>query len=263
MGRCCTAALLVAVLTAVGWADDKAAGKGGARKLPPALAAIVNGTAEDFINRFDKNKDGVVSRDELPPRMSRVFDRADTNGDGKLDRDEVERMLQVLRRRFGAGNGTDTTPRQAAAGGGGVEQAVHRILERMDTNHDGQISRDEAQGPLAKNFDRLDANKDGYLDGAELRRAVSRFMKNRNNSPRAGTGGRQGRRADAPAPAVDFDALDANADGRLTREELRGTRFAEHFDEIDTNRDGKIDPQEFGAYLKKQAATGTGVKHER
>ena len=42
-----------------------------------------------------------------------------------------------------------------------------------------------------------------------------------------------------------------NVDGRLTREELKGTIYADHFDEIDTNKDGKIDPKEFRAYLKK------------
>lgn len=43
--------------------------------------------------RFDKNKDGVVTRDELPadrPRMAEMFDRLDANKDGKLDQDELK-----------------------------------------------------------------------------------------------------------------------------------------------------------------------------
>jgi len=51
---------------------------------------------------------------------------------------------------------------------------------------------------------------------------------------------------------TDFDALDHNADGRLTREELKGTPYYEQFDKIDTNKDGKIDKKEFEKYLRKQ-----------
>lgn len=55
-----------------------------------------------------------------------------------------------------------------------------------------------------------------------------------------------------PGAAVDFDALDKDADGRLTREELKGTRFLNRFEEIDTNHDGRIDRREFEAFLRKR-----------
>src|SRR5207245_508188 len=101
----------------------------------------------------------------------------------------------------------------------------------------------EARGPLASNFDRLDTNKDGYLDRQELLRAIRMGLLGGGRP-----GGGDGR------PGVDFDALDKNADGRLTRQELKGTPYFDKFDDIDTNKDGKIDPKEFAAYLKKQAA---------
>lgn len=43
-----------------------------------------------------------------------------------------------------------------------------KILEMMDKNNDQQVSKDEAHGPLARDFDRLDANKDGLLTKEEL-----------------------------------------------------------------------------------------------
>ena len=120
-------------------------------------------------------------------------------------------------------------------------------LADMDTNKDGKISKAEARGPLARAFDQADTNKDGYLDKEELRRLATRFLANQPKPGEARPGG---------APAAnepDFDALDRNADGRLTRDELKGTPFYDVFDQIDTNKDGKIDRKEFAAYLRKQA----------
>ena len=57
---------------------------------------------EGFIERilrFDQNKDGKVSKDELPERMQRIFDRADTDKDGDLDKDELKKMAERFRQR--------------------------------------------------------------------------------------------------------------------------------------------------------------------
>jgi Ca2+-binding EF-hand superfamily protein len=217
------------------------------RKIPPAFQLLLRGGTEKFMQHFDKNKDGYLTRDEVPPALAAQFDRVDRNGDGRLDREEIEQLLQVLRRRFGA----EAAKNPPAAGQGNPDQVVRRWLERMDTNKDGKVSREEAQGPLARFFDQFDTNKDGFLDRQELRRAAARIVARQAGN--GGNGGPQPEAASRPA-GPDFDALDANADGRLTREELKGTPFAEHFDEIDTNKDGKIDRKEFAAYLKKQGA---------
>ena len=42
------------------------------------------------------------------------------------------------------------------------------LLRRFDKNRDGAISKDEAQGGLKTNFDRIDRNGDGKLDRREL-----------------------------------------------------------------------------------------------
>jgi hypothetical protein len=41
---------------------------------------------------FDKNKDGKITRDELPERMQFLIDLGDTNKDGALDRDEIKQL---------------------------------------------------------------------------------------------------------------------------------------------------------------------------
>ncbi|HJT76335.1 MAG TPA: EF-hand domain-containing protein [Gemmataceae bacterium] len=244
MRRLLPLTLLAAIACAARAADPQPA-----KKLGPRLAEALRQTPAEFIRRYDANKDGVLTPDEVPPFLKKNFERVDANGDGKLDQQEVAALLRRLRQRFGqaqAGKG-------AGANRAEVDRLVSRLLERFDTDKDGKISKDEAKGPLARNFDRLDTNKDGYLDKEELRRAASflaaRFGGGQGNGKRPAAERRQ------EAGAVpDFDALDLNADGRLTREELKGTPLADRFDAIDTNKDGKIDPKEFNAYFQRQAA---------
>src|SRR5207253_908896 len=92
---------LIACVSASGATDQDLPNKDAAKKVPPVVADLLKGTPADFIKRFDKNKDGFVSKDELPPFLAAVFDKADANGDGKLDRKEAAAFLQILRKRFG------------------------------------------------------------------------------------------------------------------------------------------------------------------
>ncbi len=52
----------------------------------------------------------------------------------------------------------------------------------------------------------------------------------------------------------DFDALDKNADGRLTPDELKGTPLAARFAEIDTDGNGSIDRRKFENFVRREAA---------
>jgi Ca2+-binding EF-hand superfamily protein len=224
--------ILAGVVVAAAAGQDKKDPKKQPAQRPPGF---LKDTPDQFIKRFDKNKDGFLTRDELPPFLARQFGNFDTNGDGKLDKKEVAALLKTLRQRYRQVN------RQQSGQGAGnpqVERIVNDILRRMDKDKDGKISKKEAQGQVALNFDLIDTNKDGFVDRQELRRWAARFA-GRQNPQRTGP---------------DFDDLDLNADGRLTREELKNTPYYKVFDEIDTNKDGKIDRKEFEAYLKKKAA---------
>lgn len=60
--------------------------------------------------------------------------------------------------------------------------------------------------------------------------------------PAAGVGG-----GGPDATSARFQALDANADGYVTRQEaVRMKGLAERFDGADANKDGRLDPGEFG-----------------
>lgn len=50
-----------------------------------------------------------------------------------------------------------------------------QIIQQSDKDGDGKLSKDEAQGPLAENFDAVDGDKDGFISSAEMSAAFSRF----------------------------------------------------------------------------------------
>jgi HlyD family secretion protein len=64
--------------------------------------------------QLDKNKDGKLTKDELPEQMQQFFDRLDTNHDGVVSKQEFDEMMKrfsAMRRQQGGGEG-------AAPGGG-------------------------------------------------------------------------------------------------------------------------------------------------
>lgn len=92
-----------------------------------------------FIQRFDKDGDGNVSREEFIEH----FDDLDANGDGYIDVTEAPK-------------GPQHSP-----------GAMSRdFIKDFDKDEDGRVSREEFPGPDGF-FDGLDTNGDGYVDAAE------------------------------------------------------------------------------------------------
>ena len=125
-------------------------------------------------------------------------------------------------------------------GGGPDGHAGHgRAGERLkaaDTNGDGMISRAESAGlpRIAQHFDQIDANRDGQVTKDELRAFHQQHHGDRKGGmKRADTDG-DGRiskaeaQANAPRLFERFDAIDANRDGFVTREEMKAARKAHH-----------------------------------
>jgi hypothetical protein len=98
---------------------------------------------DDVVERllaFDTNKDGKVTRDELPERMQDLIARGDINKDGALDRDEIRKLAEELAREGtgrGAGPGGRPFPGRGAPSGlsaGTVERALRdlKVAEKKE-----------------------------------------------------------------------------------------------------------------------------------
>jgi len=83
----------------------------GARKAAggAGLGGLLDGVADRLL-QLDVNKDGIVSKDEIPPQMRPLVGRLDTNGDGDVDKSEIAALK-------GEAPAPDATP-QAKPGSG-------------------------------------------------------------------------------------------------------------------------------------------------
>jgi Ca2+-binding EF-hand superfamily protein len=118
----------------------------------------------------------------------------------------------------------------AHAGQATAPTAGSRPSQGLDINGDGLITLDEAQvhPRFAARFGEIDANNDGQLDQAEM------------NSHR------EQMRAEKRAHAEErWKAADKDGDGLISRDEAAGMpRMSSHFDQLDANTDGRVSREE-------------------
>lgn len=77
---------------------------------------------EAFIERFDENKDGSISKEEAPERMAENFDRLDENGDGKITAEEFGKAFRGGRPGGEGGRPQGRGPRDGEGREGGRPQ---------------------------------------------------------------------------------------------------------------------------------------------
>ena len=118
----------------------------------------------------DKNGDGKLSREEAKamPHVEQNFDAIDADKDGQITRDEL--------RAYGKAKAAERKERMGKAK---EEAAAH--FKQADKNNDGKLSREEAKAMphVEKNFDAIDADKDGQVTPDEIRNFMREKMKQR------------------------------------------------------------------------------------
>ena len=65
---------------------------------------------------------------------------------------------------------TDAPPPMAPGGG---MPSPEQIFGFLDADKDGFIAKEEAKGPLAEHFDKVDSNQDGKVSPVELQTAMA------------------------------------------------------------------------------------------
>ena len=109
-----------------------------------------------------------------------------------------------------------------------------RILQRIDTNGDGAISKDEMTAARERLFRRLDRNGDGVIDEKEIDSA-RQAIEDRAEVAQARLGNRWRR-------------LDTNGDGKVSQQEFASSMPL--FDLIDRNGDGRLSADEIATIRK-------------
>jgi len=189
-----------------------------------------------IFRQLDANGDGVVRVEELPEKLqgffSNIMEKADKDGDEALGPEELGKVIRTiserrpeLLRNFGLIQPTDASPRD-----GGLMRALDsdgngelsseeiakasQVLQTLDTDNDGLVSRDELHAPPAL------ALADQQQDRPTPEKILQRIMQ-----------------------------ADSDGDGRVSRDEAP-ERMLEHFDHLDANGDNFLDRDELSTALK-------------
>ena len=146
------------------------------RQIEAARCRLVATTADQgraIFGILDLDRDRRLGAREVMRTVDRVTSW-DSDGDSRVSADEIPYHFQVTIARgglpglTGAGVATPATRTMGAA-----SSAVGPDwFQKMDRNHDGDVSRREFLGPRDQ-FDRLDRDKDGLIDPDEARTAAA------------------------------------------------------------------------------------------
>jgi Ca2+-binding EF-hand superfamily protein len=135
----------------------------------------------------DANSDGRLGIREMR-QMGKLIDELDRDGDGQISRGEIPHKYRVDVRR-GPSLGNQFAPRAVVIRKFGMnnqqelpERSGPRWFQKMDRNHDGDVSRREFLG-TEEEFRKIDTDGDGLISIEEAQRADEFFRKKKEQKP--------------------------------------------------------------------------------
>jgi Ca2+-binding EF-hand superfamily protein len=199
---------------------------------PPGRPGGGQFNPREAFGRMDTNKDGKLSKDELPERMRENFARLDANGDGFLSEEEMAR---------GMGRPPGAPGRPPGAPDGPNPRQLEELFDRSDANSDGKLTKDELPEDKREQFNRF-TERFG-TDSLTKEQFVRAMMAQGGGQPPPPGGPRPGMPGDPPRPFLAI--LDKNQDGELSKEEIESAATA--LLALDKNGDGKLSREELFA----------------
>ena len=133
---------------------------GAAGLVGVALPSVAFADGEARFESMDTNGDGKISPDEHSAAASRMFEKMDTNADGKVTAAEMTAAKQNM------------TGKKAEKG----EMTSAEKIKKFDTNGDGVLTADEHAAAAKTMFDKMDTDHDGYLSKAEVKAGHEKWM---------------------------------------------------------------------------------------
>ncbi|MDE2420471.1 MAG: EF-hand domain-containing protein [Gammaproteobacteria bacterium] len=218
-------------------------------------------------------------------RRTEMFKQADTNHDGKVSLAEwlaFKPPRPDHRPHDGQEGPRDEQDQNDHPDGKNLAE----WLKKVDANHDGQISKAEAESyapRIAKHFDEIDTNHDGLVSQDELKaffdakkaKHEQRMIEHRTEEFKKADTNHDGQLTLEEWLAFKphhhhgfwrhhgdhhkgfenrFQKLDTNHDGSISLSEAQAgaPEIAKHFNEIDTDHNGQISQDELHAFFKAQ-----------
>ncbi len=102
-------------------------------------------------SKLDKDGNGTISIEEMTVRKQEFFDKIDKDGNGSISKDEASAFHEMKREER-------------------KERHASRMLEILDTDKDGAVTKEEFAAASDKRFEAADSNNDGVLSADELQK---------------------------------------------------------------------------------------------
>lgn len=203
--------------------DTEGKGSLSAEQLVARQQAELDYKIRRILKRYDAEAEGRITREKFEKPARERFAERDFNGDGVISDDELPPRGK---RHASSSEGSDERA-------GSDDEARHEKRRHEGRRHHyrhhgkgwhGKRNLEDVLKRVNRRFDRLDLNKDGVIDKAELS----------GNRP-AKIAFEQRRR---------MHILDTNKDGAVSKEEFLA-KSQKRFSMLDLNGDGKISAEDF------------------
>jgi len=227
------------------------------------FAADVDKRAQRMMQRLDTNQDNLISREEAKQLRINRFQKLDSDADGKLtlteftakalaryqakrtkdfnfndsDKDGLVTLKEITQHlklfEYYDQNRDNLLSLQEMRSQNMPEKRLKHFANKVDSNQDQHVSRDEVAKFRWKHLAKFDANQDNQITLQEWLRPSKKMQKKQQRM------------------AQHFQQLDKNND-----ETVNLAEFSQHqprFKRADANQDGQVTLAELQAMLQKQA----------